>query len=364
MPIRKLNRRKAHGFSSEMADNGARILDETYILNRFLKPLAGGYGHAMGLEDDVAFLSGKEGERWIVSSDTMIEGVHYLSHMKPCDIAWRLLATSFSDLAASGAIAKAYMLNLTLVPISISEEWLEDFFRGLQEFSQSYDVHLLGGDTTMVSSNRMQVLSATVFGVVEGQMDEDMPSGLPVRSGANRGDSIYVTGSIGRSALGLKMLMEKSASRLLHPPGQKKLIACYDRPQPRLQAGKVLAKVASAMMDISDGLLLDTKRLLAASELGGVIDLRLLPLSQEVEMCCKRKVITRKELASAGDDYELLFTVGKEAEAQIPSLAKECELDLTKIGEVREGEGLSIIDDDGEEKKSLEAGGYIHKPVG
>jgi thiamine-monophosphate kinase len=335
-------------------------LDEEEILERYLRPLSAGSKGSLGLRDDVAYLPRRKGLSWVVSSDTMVEGVHYMSEMSPFDVGWRLLGAAFSDLAGSGAEARGYTLDVSLVPMTSTPSWWEGFSEGLGAFGEEYSVDLWGGDTTISRGNRMQVLGVSVFGEVEGKLGDEVPKGLVGRGGAREGDGLYMTGYVGEAYLGLKMLREKGARRLLHGPGRYGMIDRYERPEPRLAAGKILSGYAHAMMDISDGLLLDCERLLKTSGKGGCLWLDRIPLTKEAEMCCFRGVTTRLDLARGGDDYELLWSMSDLGEEELKELRDRLGLNMTKVGFVEEGEGLRVLEG-GVELDNVGDKGYLHK---
>ncbi|MFZ4748600.1 MAG: thiamine-phosphate kinase, partial [Sphingomonas sp.] len=226
-----------------------------------LRPLAT-HPAARGLLDDAAVLDGL-----VLTHDVLVEGVHFLPGDPPHDVAWKLLAVNLSDLAAKGATPVGVLLGYPLG----DDAWNREFVRGLGEALVHYDVALLGGDTV----KGPRVLSLTAIG---------RTSVAPSRSGALAGDALWVTGVIGRGGLGLR--------------GDPDHLAAYRRPAPRLAEGKMLGPIVHAMMDVSDGLLIDTQRMAYASGLAVEIDLDTVPVVGE-----------RSAAVTAGDDYELLFAL-------------------------------------------------------
>ncbi|MGC4250878.1 MAG: thiamine-phosphate kinase [Sphingobium sp.] len=243
---------------------------------------------ARGLSDDVALLE-IGGARLILTSDTMVEGVHYLSADPPADIGWKLAAVNLSDLAAKGAKPAACLLGYAL---SEDESWDAAFLEGLNEALNYYAMPLLGGDTVKMPSRAPRSYSLTAIGEAAGP--------VPARSGARAGDRLYVTGPVGDAGVGLELA--RASSGAAGP-----LVDAYRRPRPRLAEGALLAPHVHAMMDVSDGLLLDALRMAAASGLAVTIDH--IPLSPALEAVRGGSTATQIAAARAGDDYELLFAL-------------------------------------------------------
>ena len=252
-----------------------------------LRPLAT-HPAARGLLDDAAVLDGL-----VLTHDVLVEGVHFLPGDPPHDVAWKLLAVNLSDLAAKGATPVGVLLGYPLG----DDAWNREFVRGLGEALVHYDVALLGGDTV----KGPRVLSLTAIG---------RTSVAPSRSGALAGDALWVTGVIGRGGLGLR--------------GDPDHLAAYRRPVPRLAEGKRLGPIVHAMMDVSDGLLIDARRMADASGLAVEIDLDAVPVVGE-----------RMAAVTAGDDYELLFALPI---GIAPPVA------ATRIGAFHQGRGLTLRD--------------------
>jgi thiamine-monophosphate kinase len=252
-----------------------------------LRPLATDPA-ARGLLDDAAVLGDL-----VLTHDVLVEGVHFLPHDPPEDIAWKLLAVNLSDLAAKGARPLGVLLGY---PLS-DTVWDAAFVRGLGEALKAFDVSLLGGDTV----KGPRVLSLTAIGRAKV---------APSRSAAQAGDGLWVTGIIGRAGLGLR--------------GDPDHIAAYRRPSPRLAEGQTLSPLVHAMMDVSDGLLIDAQRMTSASGLALEIDLDAVPVAGE-----------RMAAITAGDDYELLF-------AAPPGFVSPVV--ATRVGTFANGSGLTLRD--------------------
>ena len=265
---------------------------------------------ARGLKDDAAVLA--LGDRDVVlTHDMIVEGVHYLPDDPPEDVAWKLVAVNLSDLAAKGARPLGVLLGFPLGDAA----WDAAFADGLEAVLARFGVPLLGGDT--VSSTGPRTLGLTALG-------ETRPGQAPTRSGAKRGDTLYVTGSIGAAGLGLAVAQGRRADA-------HGWLAAYRRPVPRLAEGQALAPRVHAMADVSDGLLIDAQRMARASGIGIAIDLEMVPLAAGA--------VDRMAALTAGDDYELLF-------AGPPGLAltQAGSVAVTTIGRCAAGDGLSLFD--------------------
>ena len=271
---------------------------------------------ARGLLDDTAVFD-LGSETLIITHDMMSESVHWLDGAAAADVAWKLVAANLSDLAGKGARPLGVLLGFMLG----DDEWDRNFAAGLQEVLTHYDVPLLGGDTV---SNRgdKRALGMTAIGAATYRP-------VPSRSGAQVGDLLYVTGTLG-DALGGFELIDAGFDDI------GPLAEAYNRPAPRLSEGRALAPHVHAMMDISDGLLLDAERLASASKVGIAIDLAAVPLSAAYVSYRGDSRESRMQAASWGDDYELLFATPPSVE--MPAYA-------TVVGKVTDGAGLSLHDD-------------------
>jgi thiamine-monophosphate kinase len=298
---------------------------ERELIEKLLRPLAG-HSAARGLADDAAVLAPPLGRDLVLTHDVLACGVHYLPTDPPSDIAWKLLAVNLSDLAAMGARPIGVLLGVGLGPAE-GGEWLAAFTQGLQRGLERWSVALLGGDT--VGGLDRAVLGITAIGQVE-------PGAALSRSGARPGDDVYVTGTIGDAGLGLAM-----ARGAAEP--DKFLLSRYRRPEPRLAAGQALVGVATAAMDVSDGLLIDAQRLAAASGCALRLDLSALPLSPAAAARTPRSDDAYLERATAGDDYELLFTAPPAARTLVAALAAGTGLPITRIGSIAAGDGLTVV---------------------
>ncbi len=260
---------------------------------------------ARGLNDDTALL---DAGPLVVTTDTLVEGVHFLATDPPRDVAWKLVATNLSDLAAKGAVPEGILLNYPLG----DDAWDRAFLEGLADILAAHDTRLIGGDTVTLPSGAPRILTVTAFG---------SDAAAPARAGAKPGDALYVTGTIGDAGAGLAIALGK--------PGPAELLAAYRRPQPRLADGRRLARHVHAMMDVSDGLLIDAARMAHASGLAVAIDLAAIPLSDAYRMISGDRLAA----ATAGDDYQLLFAA-----------PEDFATDATRIGAFFTGSGLVLHD--------------------
>lgn len=294
---------------------------------------------ARGLMDDAAVLAPPAGAALVLTHDMLVEGVHYLPADPPADVAWKLVATNLSDLAAKGARPLGVLLGLTLPD---DAGWRDGFVAGLAAALARFDVPLLGGDT--VSGRGATVLGLTALGAAPA-------GGAPDRRGAAAGDALWVTGSIGDAGAGLAIARGAA--------GPSALLDRYRRPQPRLDAGRRLAPLVSAMMDVSDGLLIDAGRLAAASGVAIAIDLDAMPLSAALSAFAGDGREARLRAATAGDDYELLFTASTAAAPAIRAALADLGLPVARIGAAAAGGGLKVTDADGPVPLPARLG-YLH----
>jgi thiamine-monophosphate kinase len=272
---------------------------------------------ARGLKDDTAVIE-LGNETLILTHDMMAEDVHWLPRTDPADLAWKLVSVNLSDLAAKGAQPLGVLLGFMLG----DNDWDRRFAQGLDVALRHYHVPLLGGDTV---SNRgdKRALGMTAVGAAS-----HCP--VPSRSGAREGDVVFVTGTLGDALAGFELL-EAGLER------NSKLVDAYRRPLALLAEGQKLAPLVSAMMDVSDGLLLDAQRMAAASGIRINIDLALLPLSAEYRRMRGESLDSRTQAASWGDDYQLLFTAPEAAALPV---------EATAIGTVVSGADIALFDGD------------------
>lgn len=283
---------------------------------------------ARALADDAAVLA-ISGETLVLTMDTVVEGVHYLPTDPPADVAWKLVAVNVSDLSAKGATPLGCLYSHALG----DDDWDQGFLAGLDEACRHFAIPLLGGDTVRMPPGSARSFSLTALGT--GQKGVPVPS----RTAARAGDRVWVSGTIGDAGLGLAAA--RGALEGSHPHVAT-LLDRYRRPMPEPRLGTALAPLVHAMMDVSDGLLVDARRIAEASNVAIVIAAELVPLSAALVATTNGTLDSRLAAMTAGDDYELLFTAPPENTARIAEAANALGLRLTAIGVVKTGSGLSL----------------------
>ena len=318
------------------------------IINSLFAPLAQGFDGSLGLRDDAAILRVAQGEELVVTTDAISEGIHFIGSEAPEWIAKKLLRSNLSDLAAMGAKPLCYFLSIML-PENTGSEWIERFARGLAEDQSLFGITLAGGDT--IATKGLFSASVTAMGTVK------LGTALR-RAGAKIGNSVYVSGTLGDSALGLALLQQRLGVEV-SPIDSLWLKERYFLPHPRLGLGQRLVGVAHAAMDISDGLVQDLGHLCAASNVGAVLHRKWLPLSDAAQHVIDSQDDWWQAVLSGGDDYELLFTAPATAKERIAEIAAELHLPLTMVGEIVAGDGVSVQDEHGLDV-TPEIKGYSH----
>jgi len=296
-------------------------MDEFEIIRRLFTPDKTSDSVIVGVGDDGAILRPDVGRDLVAVVDTMVSGVHFPGDLNPADIGFRAVAVNVSDIAAMGGRPRWMTLALTLD--NADQDWLQELSSGIASAASAFGVELVGGDITRGSEF---VISVQITGDVE-------PGLVMTRRGASPGDNIYVSGSPGDAALGLS-LIQSGDTQLA---GSEYLIGRFKRPDARLQLGQAIAPVASAAIDLSDGLYADLGKLLAASGVAGVIELNDIPLSDALLRAVDRTGALRYALGG-GDDYELCITASGDS---VIGIGEHLKTSVTKIGRVLEGQGLS-----------------------
>ena len=320
-------------------------LTEFELISRYFSNIDGGNLSSvvtLGVGDDCALMSIPEGQQLALSIDTLVAGRHFPVDASPYDLAQRALAVSVSDLAAMGATPLAFTLALTLP--SVESSWLKEFSQGLRLAAQTYRIPLIGGDTTQGPLS----LTLQVHGAV--------PTGRALRrSGGSAGDGIFVSGTLGDAAAALAMMQQSLA---VSDHQQPFLLERFYRPQARLALGKKLLGLATAAIDVSDGLLADLGHICRASGVGAKIHTENIPLSPVLS-----KVVAREQglgyALTGGDDYELCFTAPVKCREALADIAGELGLAVSEIGLLVEGEGLTCVDSLGQ-PLSFNSTGYQH----
>jgi thiamine-monophosphate kinase len=296
-------------------------------------------GIVKGIGDDAAIVAAPTGHQIAISIDTLVRGVQFPADISPADLAYRALAVNLSDLAASGATPWWFTLALTLP--SSDETWLQNFSRGLFEIAANARIDLVGGDTT----KGPLAVTIQVAGIV--------PTGKALmRSGAEIGDKIYCTGTLGDGCGGLQCWQKKFVGA-----DADYLKTRFVRPQPRLIESSLLLGLANSCVDVSDGLLADLAHIIAASKVGADIDITQVPVSSPLFNQFGETAL--EHALAGGDDYELCFTVSPHKADMVESAFAKQSLRLTHIGHITEGSELRCISPDGS-LYTLPKSGYQH----
>lgn len=272
--------------------------------------------------------------------------IHFFANDNPSLVAQKALGVNLSDLASMAAEPVGYLLSLALPKQNFErEKWVASFADGLKNNQDKYRWQLWGGDT--VSTTGPITISVTAIGLVnQGR--------IVSRSTANPGDDIYVSGSLGDAAAGLEVIKKN-----LDPHKYRYLIDRYHLPQPRLKLASKLAELATSMMDISDGLLGDLSHICENSVVGAEVFAKKIPISTPFGNLLETKNEYSHLAWNGGDDYELLFTASLENGDQISKLSKKLGIELTKIGEITDGQNIRLLGDDGAEIDT-KSKGYRH----
>lgn len=326
--------------------------DEFALIARYLAPLASAWPGAFGLTDDAAVIAPRAGYDLVAKTDALVEGVHFLSDDPADEVAQKLLRVNLSDLAAKGTVPRAYMLTLALGH-DTGEAWVEKFVAGLAADQAQFGLSLIGGDTTATTGPK--VLSVCAFGeVAAGRMLR--------RGGARPGDLVCVSGTIGDAALGL--LMRQGRDAPLGLSARDFLIARYRVPTPRLALGQALVGLATASLDISDGLVADLGHIAETSSVAVTIEAAKIPLSAAAAELCADDPDLFVHALTGGDDYELAFTVPPAMATALAPLAASLDTPIAVIGRVAPiseaaGAEVAVLDRAGK-KIAVDRPGYRH----
>jgi len=285
----------------------------------------------LGVGDDCALLQPAPGMQLAVSSDMLVEGRHFLSTVSPQRLGHKALAVNLSDLAAAGAQPLAFSLALALP--RADEAFLDGFARGLLALADEHHCELVGGDTTQGPLN----ICITMFGEVP-------PGQALLRSGARAGDDLYVSGSVGDARLALECFRGSVA---LAGEAFEQVRVAMEQPQPRVALGVALRGVASAAIDVSDGLLGDLAHILNRSAVGATIEVDAVPRSSV--LTSQPLELQRECTLAGGDDYELLFTAPSSSAAAVQMAARQAGVSATRIGRIDRSRALTLVDAQGRE---------------
>ena len=320
-------------------------LGEFERIARFFAPLAAPEG--LGLVDDVALIEGPPGLQYVLKTDAIVEGVHFLPDDPADQVAQKLLRVNLSDLAGKGAAPVGYLLTTSL-PRERDETWLEEFAKGLARDQREFGISLMGGDS--VATGGPITLSVAAIGRVRrGE--------AVLRRGAMPGHAVFVSGTLGDAALGLKAI--RGELPRLSAGDRAFLAERYRLPRPRLALGQRLVGIARAMMDVSDGLVADLGHICEVSGVGATVEAARLPLSPAGRTAISAEPSLLAAALAAGDDYELLFTASPEVEERVTALSSELGVGVTRIGRVEAGAGVRVLDAKGAAIPLTDAG-YRH----
>lgn len=294
----------------------------------------------LGVGDDAALISPRPGFQLAVSADMSISGTHFFADAQPYAIGWKSMAVNISDMAAMGAEPKWVTLSIALP--DVDHDWLRGFSDGLFACADAFGVSLIGGDTTRGPLN----IAINIMG--------EVPRGQALRrDGAQVGDDIWVSGCLGRAAL---WLQSQLGHLLLSADDIRMLAVAMHHPQPRVSLGLALRGVASAALDVSDGLLADLNHILQASKVGADLEWPAVP--QPMLQTAVEEHAWQQAVLAGGDDYELCFTAAPQHRELLLALAKQLEVPLSRIGKVTATAGLRILN--GQSSIDLSSKGYSH----
>jgi len=324
---------------------------EFALIARYFAPLARGFPGAYGLLDDAAVIAPAPGCELVVKTDAIVGGIDFPPDEAADLVARKALRVNLSDLAAKGAIPRAYMLDLML-PHSIDEAWIAAFAAGLAQDQAEYGMHLVGGD--MSATPGPATIAVMVFG--------ETPVGKIIRrGGAHAGDAVFVTGTIGDAALGLAVL--HGTMRNTDEEHAAFLVDRYRLPRPRSNLGPQLIGIASASVDVSDGLVADLRHVCEVSKLGAMIDAWRVPLSDATRAAVTYNPKLVATVLTGGDDYEILFTAPPAAMQAIVEVARATNVPITRIGRMVTSSddecNVSVIDVNGR-PLALSSEGWTH----
>lgn len=329
-----------------MSSSSSNRPSEFALIAELFAPLAT-HRNAFGLKDDAALIPQKAGQDIVVTTDAIVEGVHFFAVDPPETVAKKALRVNLSDLAAKGAKAAGYLLALSL-PAATDMKWLRAFASGLKSDQAQFAITLLGGDTTATPGPL--TIAITAFGYV--------PKGKMLRrSGAKAGDLVFVTGTIGDAAAGL--VVAKGDGKEISGTARTHLLQRYRIPHPRTSLGPLLRGIARSALDISDGLVADLGHISEASKVRIVINASSVPRSVALHALWGDGADAIRKAITGGDDYEIAFTAPARAERKVMLASAKTGVPVTKIGHVERGWGMIVRDAAG---KTLDPGapGWTH----
>jgi len=332
--------------------SSAKLPGEFELIARYFAPLAKGFAGAYALLDDAAVITTQPGQQLVAKTDAIVAGVHFPADEAADLVARKALRVNLSDLAAKGAVPRCYMIDLVL-PGTTTEDWVAAFASGLEQDQRTFGMHLIGGDTNMTPG------PLTIAVMALG----DIPNGKILRrGGARAGDMIFVTGVIGDASLGMAAL--HGALSELDTTTAGLLIDRYRLPVPRVELGPRLIGLASASIDVSDGLVADLGHICEVSGLGAVVEASRVPLSSAARATIAGDISRLDMALTGGDDYEILFTAAPAATDKIGDLSRASGVPITTIGHMCDvpratQERVVVLDAAGEPMK-LARRGWVH----
>jgi thiamine-monophosphate kinase len=325
--------------------------DEQRIVQHYLRPLTGGVPEALDLIDDCALVRPEPGCELVFKTDAVVAGVHFFADDGPTDIAFKALAVNVSDLIAKAALPRFWQMTLAF-PEPPRAIWLEQLCAGFADVQAQSGIRLIGGD--LVKTTGPLVISITAVGTVrDGQMLR--------RGGGQPGDQVYVSGTIGDAALGLKLRAKdaRAVAWPLDPGGRDHLVQRFLRPNLAMGLIAPLQQHARAGMDISDGLAIDFSRLCRAAGLGGTLFSADVPLSRPAALLLAADPTHLTTILTGGDDYEVLAAVAPDQSEAFEHEAQRAGITVKRIGELVAGSAIQVLDHHGQALQ-LGSGGYLH----
>ena len=298
-------------------------MNEFEIIRRYFESKDLPVSVKLGVGDDGAIIHNDPGKNLVVATDTLVSGIHFPADSSPCDIGYRSVVVNVSDIAAMGG--KPEWMTLALSLSETNPEWLKGFSKGLFLAADEYSLNLIGGDLTKAEQNIITIQMI-------GEVDTDAQL---LRSNAQPGELLFVSGTLGDAAAGLEQFEKKV---VLNQYNQY-LIERFFRPTARVDIGQAIMDYASSSIDISDGLIGDLKKIMSASDVGAILHIEDIPLSKEMLKIYEPKKSQTFAL-SGGDDYELLFTAPAENLSKIMDISKEIDQKITHIGNITENKNL------------------------
>ena len=302
-------------------------ISEDYIITKYLKKLSFNKDETFNFKNDAAYFKIPKDKKLIVTNDTILETIDFFKNDPPESIANKIITCNLSDISSMGAIPYAYTLSLCL-PKNINRNWLKEFANKLFYLQKKYNFFLMGGD---LSRSKKIIISSNFFGIVNKNK-------ILTRDGSKINDNIWVTGNLGDSSIGLKIIKNKIK---INKKDKNYYLKKYYYPKHFL-FGQKLVNYASSAIDISDGFYGDLNKLISSHNLGAQIDSKSIPYSNRTKMLIQKKMIKINFLLSSGDDYQLIFTAADKNSLKIKKLAKLNNVKITKVGTITQKKGIYL----------------------